>query len=73
MQLEFFSALDTGRARSNNEDAVRVDEAIGLAEHKPAAVDDGHPRLEPVADEEIADQGQRGDADPDRHEGITRP
>jgi serine/threonine protein phosphatase PrpC len=31
MQLEFFSALDTGRARSNNEDAVRVDEAIGLA------------------------------------------
>lgn len=31
MQLEFFSALDTGRARSNNEDAVRIDEAIALA------------------------------------------
>ena len=31
MQLEFFSALDTGRARSNNEDAVRVDENLALA------------------------------------------
>jgi PPM family protein phosphatase len=31
MQLEFFSALDTGRARSNNEDAVRVDEDLALA------------------------------------------
>lgn len=31
MQLEFFSALDTGRARSNNEDAVRVEEALALA------------------------------------------
>jgi protein phosphatase len=31
MQLEFFSALDTGRARSNNEDAVRIDESIALA------------------------------------------
>jgi PPM family protein phosphatase len=31
MQFEFFSALDTGRARSNNEDAVRVDEALALA------------------------------------------
>jgi len=31
MQLEFFSALDTGRARSNNEDAVRIDERFALA------------------------------------------
>ncbi|HEY2978544.1 MAG TPA: Stp1/IreP family PP2C-type Ser/Thr phosphatase [Burkholderiaceae bacterium] len=31
MQLEFFSALDTGRARSNNEDAVRIDEGLALA------------------------------------------
>ena len=31
MQLEFFSALDTGRARSNNEDAVRIDENLALA------------------------------------------
>jgi PPM family protein phosphatase len=31
MQLEYFSALDTGRARSNNEDAVRIDESIALA------------------------------------------
>jgi protein phosphatase len=31
MQIEFFSATDTGRARSNNEDAVTVDEANALA------------------------------------------
>lgn len=31
IQLEFFSALDTGRARSNNEDAVRIDERLALA------------------------------------------
>jgi protein phosphatase len=31
IQLEFFSALDTGRARSNNEDAVRIDEGLALA------------------------------------------
>jgi len=30
MTLEFFSATDTGRARSNNEDSVAVDEASGL-------------------------------------------
>jgi protein phosphatase len=29
--LEFFSATDTGRARSNNEDAVALDEAASLA------------------------------------------
>lgn len=31
MQLEFFTAVDTGRARSNNEDAVALDEPCGLA------------------------------------------
>ncbi len=31
MLFEFFSATDTGRARSNNEDAVAVDAACGLA------------------------------------------
>jgi protein phosphatase len=31
MTFEFFSAVDTGRARSNNEDSVAVDEASGLA------------------------------------------
>jgi PPM family protein phosphatase len=30
MTLEFFSATDTGRARSNNEDSVAVEEASGL-------------------------------------------
>ena len=30
MQLEFFSATDTGRARSNNEDSVAIDEGCGL-------------------------------------------
>ncbi len=31
MIFEYFSAVDTGRARSNNEDSVAVDEANGLA------------------------------------------
>ncbi len=31
MTIEFFSALDTGRARSNNEDSVAVDESRALA------------------------------------------
>jgi protein phosphatase len=31
MTLEFFSAIDTGRARSNNEDSVALDEAAALA------------------------------------------
>ncbi|MEW6704386.1 MAG: Stp1/IreP family PP2C-type Ser/Thr phosphatase [Pseudomonadota bacterium] len=31
MSFEFFSAVDTGRARSNNEDSVAVDEAARLA------------------------------------------
>lgn len=31
MTLEFFQAIDTGRARSNNEDSVAIDEASSLA------------------------------------------
>jgi PPM family protein phosphatase len=31
MKLEFFSATDTGRARSNNEDSVALDESCALA------------------------------------------
>ena len=31
MTFEFFEALDTGRARSNNEDSVSLDEAVALA------------------------------------------
>jgi protein phosphatase len=31
MPLEFFSAVDTGRARTNNEDSVGLDEAVALA------------------------------------------
>jgi serine/threonine protein phosphatase PrpC len=31
MSLEFFSASDTGRARSNNEDSIAVNEEAGLA------------------------------------------
>ena len=31
MTFEFFEALDTGRARTNNEDSVSLDEAVALA------------------------------------------
>ena len=31
MHFEFFSAVDTGRARSNNEDSVAVDDEVALA------------------------------------------
>ena len=31
MTFEFYHAVDTGRARSNNEDSVAVDEANALA------------------------------------------
>jgi protein phosphatase len=31
MTFEFFEALDTGRARTNNEDSVSLDEAVSLA------------------------------------------
>lgn len=31
LHLDYFSVIDTGRARSNNEDVVQVDEALALA------------------------------------------
>lgn len=31
MDFEFFSQTDTGRVRSNNEDAIAVDESCGVA------------------------------------------
>ena len=31
MTFEFFEALDTGRARTKNEDSVSLDESVGLA------------------------------------------
>ncbi len=31
MTFEFFEALDTGRARTNNEDSVSIDDSVGLA------------------------------------------
>ena len=34
MTFEFFHAVDTGRARSNNEDSVAVDEANGLTQNQ---------------------------------------
>src|SRR5437879_6795613 len=43
------------------------------AKDEPTAIDYCHPRLEPVADEEIPDQRQRGDADTDHDKGITDP
>src|SRR5271168_77210 len=43
------------------------------AEDESAAIDHGHPRLEPVADEEIADQGQRDDTETDRDKGRSDP
>src|SRR4051794_11579226 len=43
------------------------------AEHQPAAVDKGHPQLEPVADQEIADQRQRADAKTDHDKGVSEP
>src|SRR4030088_1381606 len=39
----------------------------------PAAIDERHPQVERVADEEIADQRQRDDANADRHEGVPDP
>src|SRR2546430_6111261 len=43
------------------------------AEHQPAAIDKGHPQVEPVADEEIADQCERADAKADRDERVAEP
>src|SRR3954447_19663122 len=43
------------------------------AQDQSAAVDKGHPQIEPVAGEEIADQRQHGDAEADRDKGISGP
>src|SRR5207253_5707728 len=43
------------------------------AQNEPAAVDEGHPQLEPVAREEVADQGQRGDGEADHDKSVAEP
>src|SRR5450432_2874301 len=43
------------------------------AEDQPAAIDEGNPQRERPADEEIADQRKRRDAEADRDEGIAEP
>src|SRR5215217_1240554 len=43
------------------------------AKHQPAAVDDRHPRLEPVADEEVTDQSECSDSDADDDIGTAKP
>src|SRR5947209_10210393 len=45
----------------------------GPAENEPAAIDHGHPQIEPAAGEEITGRGQRGDAEADRHKGMSEP
>src|SRR5829696_6704819 len=43
------------------------------AKHQPAAVDDRHPRLEPVADEKVTDQSECSDSDTDDDIGTAKP
>src|SRR6266850_1301818 len=43
------------------------------AQHEPAAVDECHPQIERIADEEIADQRQRGDGQADHNESVADP
>src|SRR6266850_5967286 len=43
------------------------------AEDQPAAIDECHPQVEGVADEEITDQRQRRDAKTDRDERLPDP
>src|SRR6267142_3114873 len=43
------------------------------AKHQPAAVDKGHPEIEPVAGPEIAGQRQRADGETDRNKGVAEP
>src|SRR5437879_3458005 len=43
------------------------------AEHQPAAIDKGHPQVEPVADQEVSDQRQRADAETDHDKGMSEP
>src|SRR5258705_13060665 len=43
------------------------------AEHQPAAIDERHPEVEPVADPEIAHQRERADGKADRDKGMSNP
>src|SRR5882724_70434 len=43
------------------------------AEDQPAAIDESHPQIESVTDEEISDQRQRRDPKADRNEGRSDP
>src|SRR6266496_4787946 len=43
------------------------------AEHQPAAVDKGHPEIEPVADQEVADQRECADAKTDHDKDLSDP
>src|SRR5215207_1499257 len=43
------------------------------AKHQPAAVDKGHPEIEPAASPEIAGQRQRADGETDRNKGVAEP
>src|SRR5437773_12303805 len=43
------------------------------AEHQPAAIDKGHPQVEPVADQEVSDQRQCADAKTDHDKGVAEP
>src|SRR5437879_13781899 len=43
------------------------------AEHQPAAIDKGHPQVEPVADQEVSDQRQCADAKTDHDKGMSEP
>src|SRR6476619_1285598 len=41
--------------------------------HQPAAVDKGHPKIEPAAGPEIARQRQRADGETDHDKGMSEP
>src|SRR4029453_18190031 len=43
------------------------------AEHQAAAVDKGHPEIEPFTDEKIADQRECADAKADHDKGVSDP
>src|SRR4029453_13567597 len=43
------------------------------SEHQPAAIDKGHPQVEPVADQEVSDQCQCADAKADHDKGLSKP
>jgi hypothetical protein len=54
--------------------AIRSDPAHPQpAQNEPAAIDEGHPQRDRFADEEIADQRQRGNAKADRDKRVAEP